>query len=51
MKIKVIKNESTILSRDDVESIKDKGGAYEVSYEDETGQIIYKDDKLKIEIN
>ena len=43
MKITVKKNNKKILERTDAVIVTDKGGAYEVIYEDETGQTIFKD--------
>lgn len=51
MKMTVKKNGENILERADVISVKDVIGAYEVIYEDETGQYVYKDDDVIIEIN
>lgn len=50
MQITVKKENKTILRRNDVTSVNDKGGAYVVAYEDGTGQMIYKDSDLKIEL-
>ncbi len=51
MKITVKKGNKTILHRNDATSVNDKGGAYVVIYEDGTGQMIYKDSDLKIEMD
>lgn len=50
MKITVKKFEEILINRDDVVAVADKGGAYEIFYEGETGQLVYKADGIKIEI-
>lgn len=50
MKITAKKNGQIILEREDAVIVVDKGGAYEVIYADETGQLIYKDKDVIIEI-
>lgn len=50
MKITVKKFEEILINRDDVVAVADKGGAYEIFYKDETGQLVYKADGIKIEI-
>lgn len=50
MKIKVKKNNETLIARDDVISITDKGGAYEIVYEDYMAQAVYKDDGIVLEV-
>lgn len=53
MKITVSKDKEIMMHREDVVSITDKGGAYEVIYEDKIGQLIYKDkdEDISIKIN
>ena len=46
MKVTVKKNDEVILERDDVRYVTDKGGAYEVVYEDYMAQAVYKDKDL-----
>lgn len=48
MKITVKNGEEILISREDAVSIADKGGAYEVIYADETGQLVYKGEGIKI---
>ena len=50
MKIDVKKNGETILHREDAKSITDKGGAYEIAYADGTGQVVFKDENVAIEL-
>lgn len=48
MKITVKNGEEILISREDAVSVTDKGGAYEVFYADETGQLVYKDESVEI---
>lgn len=48
MKITVKKGEKILISRDDTISVTDKVGAYEMMYEDGTGQLVYKDEGVEI---
>lgn len=48
MKITVKNGEEILISREDAVSVVDKGGAYEVFYADETGQLVYKDESVEI---
>lgn len=48
MKITVKNGEEILVSREDAVSVTDKGGAYEVFYGDETGQLAYKGEGIKI---
>ena len=48
MKITVKKDEEILISREDAASVTDKGGAYEAIYADETGQLVYKGEGIKI---
>ena len=51
MKITVKKGEKILISRDDVISVADRVGAYEVRYEDGTGNFVYKDEGIEIVLN
>ena len=42
------KGEGILISREDAVSVADKGGAYEVMYADETGQLVYKGEEVEI---
>lgn len=48
MKITVKKGEKILISREDVISIIDKVGAYEMMYEGGIGQLVYKDEGIEI---
>ena len=48
MKITVKKGEEILISREDAVSVADKGGAYEAIYADETGQLGFKGEGIKI---
>lgn len=48
MKITVKNGEEILISREDAVSVVDKGGAYEVFYADETGQLVYKGEGVEI---
>lgn len=48
MKSTVKNGEEILISRQDAVSITDKGGAYEVMYADETGQLVYKGEGIEI---
>lgn len=48
MKITVKNGEEILVSREDAVSVTDKGGAYEVIYGDETGQLVYKGEGVEI---
>lgn len=48
MRITVKKGEKILVSREDAVSVTDKGGAYEVMYADETGQLVYKGEEVEI---
>lgn len=48
MKITVKNGEEILISREDAVSVTDKGGAYEVIYGDETGQLVYKGEGVEI---
>lgn len=51
MKVTVKKDDEVILERDDVRYVTDKGGAYEVVYEDYMAQAVYKDENIKLELS
>lgn len=48
MKITVKNGEEILISREDAVNVTDKGGAYEVMYADETGQLVYKGEEVEI---
>ena len=48
MKIAVKNGEEILISREDAVSVADKGGAYEAIYADETGQLVFKGEGIKI---
>ena len=48
MKITVKQGEKILISREDVISITDKVGAYEMMYEGGIGQLVYKDEGVEI---
>ena len=48
MKITVKKGEKILISRGDTISVTDKVGAYEIMYEDGTGQLVYKNEDVEI---
>lgn len=50
MKMIAKKDDNVILEKDDVLKIEDKIASYMVYYEDGTGQYIYKDDNVHIEL-
>ena len=50
MKMTVKKNDVVIIEHDDVVSVTDKVGAYEVEYEDGMAQAIYKADDVVLEL-
>lgn len=50
MKVTVKKNNEVIIERNDVVSVTDKGGAYEVLYEDYMAQAVYKDDDVVLKL-
>lgn len=47
-KITVKKGEKILISREDVISVTDKVGAYEMMYEGGIGQLVYKDEGVEI---
>ena len=51
MKITVKKNNEVILERNDVVSVTDKFGAYEVLYENHMAQAVYKGDDVVLELS
>lgn len=48
MKITVKNDEGILINRDDVLSVVDKIGAYEIIYEDGTAQMVYKSECIEI---
>lgn len=50
LKIDVKKKGEIILHREDVKNVTDKGGAYEIAYADETGQVVFKSENITIEL-
>lgn len=50
MKITVKKNDVVVFEHDDVVSVTDKGGAYEVVYADGMARAIYKADDVVLEL-
>ena len=51
MKVEVKKNDDIILLRNDVIGVVDKGGAYELLYEDNTAQAVYKNEDVTLELH
>lgn len=47
MKITVKKGENILISREDVISVTDNVGAYEIMYEGGIGQLVYKDEGVE----
>lgn len=50
MEIRVKKQNETILERTDVTWVADRGGAYEIGYENGKGQVVFKGENIAIEI-
>jgi len=50
MRITVKKNKKVIIERNDVFSVKDKGGAYEITYDNYTAQAVFKADDVVLEV-
>jgi hypothetical protein len=51
MKVTVKKNGNVILERNDVVSVTDRFGAYELVYENGMAQAVYKDNDVVLELD